>query len=620
MSLLEVKNLSVQFQNDIEAVHAVSFCVKRGEIVGIVGESGSGKSTLVRAAAGLLPEHAQSTYDRCNMEGGADKIAMVFQEPTTFLNPTMTVGKQIVECIRVHSQRDSSSGLRFGRPDRQKAERELAVELLEQAGVRQAQTWMNRYPFELSGGQCQRAALAIALACEPELLIADEPTTALDVTVQRQILERLKRIAEETNMAVLIVSHDFGVIASLAERVLVMEDGRIVEEGSPEEIFSLPKHPETKKLVEHAKASHSFLRENHSGESLLCLERISRYYIKRKLFGVQKRNEAVRQISLCIRQRETYGLVGESGCGKTTLARLIAGLIEPTEGSLTFRGEKLVPISKGRTKKQIRNIQMVFQDTSASLDPRCTIEASLAEPLAMYEKTVKMSGKSGSDGKRADTAKERIQEMLCRVGMSPSDGEKYPDTLSGGQRQRIGIARALMSEPQLLVLDEPISALDVSIQEEILELLAEIQREQGLAYLFISHDLEVVRRFSNRIGVMFAGELVETGETRDIYEEPWHPYTKELLESVLGANPKQARKRLRKASAERYPAEKYAGESHPETSRGCPYSNRCSYVMDCCRKERPESYRFENREVACFLYSEKHTGKRSERYHMNSQI
>lgn len=595
MSLLEIRNLSVQFDMGdrcVKAVDGVSLSIGQGEIVGLIGESGSGKSTLTRAAMGLLPSYARVSYDCLEIEGGVKKAAMVFQDPLTYLNPSLTVGWQLKETIFCHErqkQRKISEGEeRNERPGwlgNFKEMDEQAADLLEMAGIRQVKDILGKYPFELSGGERQRIVLAIALACRPSLLIADEPTTALDATVQRQILTRLKRIAREMNMAVLLVSHDLGVIASMAERVLVMQAGTIVEEGTLRQIYEEPQSDCAMKLVENARALSETKRKAKSGDCFLRVEHLSRTFAGQRTRG---------QVSFSVEAGECFGLAGESGCGKTTLARMLCGLVQPTAGEIYCQGEMLMPIGKGRKKEQIRQIQMLFQDPYASLNPCHTVGTILEEVLLLQ-------------GMRSRAARrEKVLEMLRNVGL-PEEGEKeYPAAFSGGERARIALARVLLAEPRLLILDEPVSALDRTTQRQILELLKEMQKERGITYIFISHDLQVIRNMCDRLGVMYAGSIVETGNAREVCNEPWHPYTKMLLQSVLTPDPKKAR---------REQGGVWLGGDVGKNVRsvGCPFACHCGYALECCRKRKPRTYHFANREVACFLYSKEHMGRQSAR-------
>ena len=608
MSLLRVENLSVQFDMGdangkvVNALDAVSLSVEPGEIVGLVGESGSGKSTLARAVLGLLPSNAKVMYDRLELEGGGKTAAVVFQDPPTYLTPSLKITRHLKETIRRHLRRQAGAG----------ATDEMAANLLELAGISRAGDVLDKYPFELSGGQRQRIVLAIALACRPKLLIADEPTTALDVTVQRQILTRLRHISEKTRMAVLIVSHDFGVIVSMAERVLVMQEGKIVESGTTWQIYDGPKEACTKRLVEHARAMPAAGRDEMGKDGgLLRVEHLTKTYFVKRREGAPLSGNGVYDVSLDIGEGESFGLAGESGCGKTTLARLVCGLAVADEGEIYYRGEKLVSMGQGRGRERLWQIQMVFQNPYASLDPCHTVGWTLAEALVLNErifhrgygaKPVKPLIFSGA--KLGGEREAKIVEMLEMVGLAAGDARKYPAAFSGGQRQRIAIARALLSNPRILVLDEPVSSLDVTTQDQILELFLRVQKERGLSYLFISHDLQAVRRMCRRVGVMYAGRIVEKGITKEIYEEPWHPYTKLLLQSVLPSDPGKAGKLSEVSWVNADGAGQVCGE-------GCPFAGRCGYVMECCRKEKPPTRHFANREVACFLYSENHMGNKN---------
>ena len=591
MSLLCVKDLHVQFherEQEEEAVRRLSFTVRPGEVLGVVGESGSGKSTAMQAILGLLPERAQVSCRQIMLDGaditppppGADRksrrmyehkmegvrgcrIGMVFQEPLSSLNPSVKVGRQITETICAH------------RKCSKKAAKERAAELLGMVGIAEGEMRMRQYPFELSGGMRQRVALAIALAGEPRLLIADEPTTALDVTVQAQILDLLKRIAEETGMAMILVSHDLRVIAALCRRVLVLKDGVLVEEGTAEQMFQNPKHAYTRELVRHGarldKPSKLVGNAEYGKESgcLLTVDAVSRAFSRA---GSGRRIEAVRRVFFQIGRGETLGLVGESGCGKSTLASLVTGMLSPDGGTVQYHGE-------GR-------VQMVFQDPYASLNPRMTVGDALAEPLML---NTDMSKEERS---------QRVREMLLMTGLRPEDAAKYPQAFSGGQRQRICIARALIAEPRLVVCDEPVTSLDVTVQAQILELLERVQRERQISYLFISHDLQVVRRLSRRVGIMYAGSIVESGDTETVYKEPWHPYTQTLLAAALTHGPQKGGQ----CSGSMHWLKGQAAEI-PE--RGCPFAPRCAYAMERCGREMPEMQRIGAREVACFLLHRK---------------
>lgn len=613
MCLLEVQNLRVKFHNQTimkEAVKGISFTVEKGRILGLVGESGSGKSSAMLALSGLLPEKARITADKIRIgefdltPSGTEKdkrkayeqkmrivrgneIAMIFQDSMSCLDSAVKIGKQITETIRVHRKCTEAEA------------KEEAVELLDMVGIRHPEKRMGQYPFELSGGMRQRIVIAIALSCQPKLLIADEPTTALDVTVQGQILSILKRIVRETDTAVILVSHDLGVIASACDSVMVMKDGEIVETGSAEDIFYEPVHPYTKVLLQNAKRMRKMSSESRKKEILLTLNHVTMSYEKKKIWRRQETRETVEDLSFVIRCGETVGLVGESGCGKTTLARLITGLLKPEKGQMYYRGEEITSHSYRERSKWAQRIQMVFQNPYASLNPRMNVGELLEDVL-------KVNGISDKEKRKTS-----VQKVLERVGLSSEDVKKYPGEFSGGQRQRIGIARALILEPELIVLDEAVSALDLTIQTQIIELLKEIQREKQTAYLFISHDLNAVRHISHRVGVMYQGRILEMGDTGDICKEPWHPYTKALLSASLTPDPLKARKKK---------VVIWADENQKKGKEGCTYADRCGYAMECCYKEQPGNYRYGSREISCFLYSDKTGGARRADYEMTVQI
>jgi peptide/nickel transport system ATP-binding protein len=560
-ALLRVAALRVRFPGSGEAVHAVDgvdFVLHRGRVLGLVGESGSGKSLTALSVLQLLPEGAELGADssvaflgrqlttlahrELRALRGAD-LAMVFQEPMSALNPVMTVGAQIAEVLRVHRGLSRAEA------------RARALALLQEVAIPEPERRLDNFPHELSGGQKQRVMIAMALACDPALLVADEPTTALDVTVQRQILDLLLRLRAERQMAVLFISHDLGVIAEIADEVAVMHRGRVVEHAEVRALFASPKHPYTRGLIACRPragapwrllptiddflaspegrldpAREAALREGPprpapsiGATPLLEVRRLSvRFPTARDWLGRPKRwFQAVDDVSFQIARGETVGLVGESGCGKTTLGRAILQLVAAQSGEVRFDGRPLDP----RETAWRREAQIVFQDPFAALNPRQRVGDAILEPLEVHE----IGPPSGREA--------RVLALLDEVGLSPAHRERYPHELSGGQRQRACIARALSVEPRFLVCDEAVSALDVSVQAQVLNLLKTLQAKRGLTYLFISHDLAVVRFMADRVMVMQAGRIVEEGASEAIYHAPRHPYTQALLAAVPRGDP-----------------------------------------------------------------------------------
>ncbi|MEU7190268.1 ABC transporter ATP-binding protein [Streptomyces sp. NPDC039022] len=565
--LVDVRDLSVAFPGGgdadgkgipgggpaaVQAVDRLSFSLTAGRALGIVGESGSGKSTV---AAALLDLHrgtgaqvsgtvrvagtdvrAADERELRRLRGG--RAAMVFQDPLSSLDPYYAIGDQIAEVYRVH------------RPDvSRRAARARAVEVLERVGIADAPRRARARPHEFSGGMRQRALLAMALACEPRLLIADEPTTALDVTVQAQILDLLHGLRAETGMGLLLVTHDLGVVAGSVDEVLVMRGGRAVEHGPVGEVLLAPRTPYTKELLAavprvDAKPDGRALRGTHAASGRgsgsgrdsdgVLLEAVG---LRREFGGRRHRTTAVDEVSLTVREGETVGLVGESGSGKTTLGRMLVRLLDPTAGTLRYRGRDIGTLGDRRLRPFRSELQMVFQDPVSSLNPRRSIGESVADPLR-------------AAGDRDDArVVRRACELLERVGLDPAWYHRYPHEFSGGQRQRVGIARALAPGPRLLVCDEPVSALDVTTQAQVVGLLGELRRELGLALVFIAHDLAVVRAVSDRVAVMRAGRIVEEGTTEEVYERPRHPYTQGLLAAVPVLDPEASagRRALRAA-------------------------------------------------------------------------
>jgi peptide/nickel transport system ATP-binding protein len=669
--LLEITDLKTDIRLKRATVHAidgVSLSVDRGQCLGIVGESGSGKTMTAMSVMRLLPngghivdgqimldnrDLVQLDEDHMRKVRG-NEIGMIFQDPMTSLNPTMTVGDQISETVLLH--RGASKQEAHAR----------AVEVLDLVGMPSPERRALDYPHQLSGGMRQRAMIAMALACEPKLLIADEPTTALDVTIQKQILELIDSLRRSLGMAVILVTHDLGVIAGRADKIAVMYAGRIVETTDTTTLFANPRHPYTEALfeslpergadkgerlysipgmppdltarltgcrfaprcryaqdtcresepvlagetelhkyrcyfpvgaeekragnrvitVEEVGESHSTAIEAAKiGEPILNLKNVVKDFpitagavLQRKIGTVS----AVANVSLSIRAGETFGLVGESGCGKTTIGRLIVGLEKVTSGSIEFAGEELTKLSERQMRRRRRKIQLMFQDSYASMDPRMRVGAILREPMVIQK-----------IGTRAEQQK-RIEQLLDEVGLPRQAVQRYAHEFSGGQRQRLGLARALALRPDLVVADEPVSALDVSIQSQVLNLMLDLQRARELTYIFISHDLSVVRYLSDRIGVMYLGKMVEVGPANDVYANPVHPYTKGLIDTVPVADPE-----LEKAKVHAGVTGELPSAINPPS--GCRFRTRCPFAQDLCAEQEPplRAFTLDGHRAAC---------------------
>lgn len=511
--VLEVRDLSVSFkQNKIfrEVIHKINFFIQKGEILGLVGESGSGKSVSSLAIMGLLDKKIAKITNGEIIFQGKHKT-MIFQEPMTALNPVKKCGQQVDEMLLLNTSISK------------KQAKQKTLQLFREVLLPDVERVYNSYPFSLSGGQLQRVMIAMALSIEPELLIADEPTTALDATVQKTILELLKNLQRKYNMAVLFISHDLGVVHNIADRIAVIYKGEIVETNTKDNIFVNPQNEYTKSLI----ASRSYCMNcspKHITMDLPILQVKDLevdYIMKRNFLGkITKRFHAINKVNFSLYKGETLGIVGESGCGKTTIGRAITRLIDISSGQIIFEGRSLAQLTKKEKHEIRKDIQIIFQDPYSSLNPRQTIGASIEEPMKVFNLY---------DAKQR---KDKAIELLTRTGLGEEFFMRYPHQLSGGQRQRVGIARALSLNPKIIICDESVSALDVRVQAQVLKLLNDLKKDFGFTYIFISHDLSVVKYMSDRIIVMQKGRIVEQGNTMDIYNHPKEEYTKKLIDSV----------------------------------------------------------------------------------------
>ncbi len=658
MTLLEVQGLTTQIElrsTTVSAVDGVSFSVERGETVGLVGESGCGKSMTAGSIMQLLPPGGRIVAGRVRLEGAdlshlgeaemrrvrGNQIGMVFQDSTSALDPTMTVGRQIAEQVELHRRVGSRAAL------------DRAEEVLALVGVPRPAERLGSYPHQLSGGLRQRVAIAMALSCEPQLLIADEPTTSLDVTIQAQILGLIDDLKHRLGMGVILVTHDLGVVAGRTDKTLVMYAGRIIEQASTRELFSWVRHPYTAGLLASipktdqdpssrlhsipglppdlsalpdgcrfaprcdrardrcrveepvlggasprhpyacfyptsvdvtaapggtegletpaAPRADSAATTGRESEPLLTLTSVSKRFAVHQGSSLWQSGvslEAVRDLTLDVRRGETLGLVGESGCGKTTVGRLMVALERPTSGTVTFRGDDLSHLHRGRLRRTRADLQLMFQDSAAALDPHMRIGPILGEPLVVQHR--------GSSARRT----QKTLELLEEVGLRPAALQRHPSEFSDGQRQRIGLARALALNPRLIVADEPVSSLDVSIRSQILNLMKRLQAEHDLTYVLISHDLSVIRYMADRIGVMYLGRLVEIGTGDDIYHRAAHPYTAGLLASVPVPDPDVERDKRGRGIAGELP-------SPINPPSGCRFRTRCPRAEKRCEAEAP---------------------------------
>jgi peptide/nickel transport system ATP-binding protein len=673
--LLEISDLAVSIPTEsgtIEAVRGISLAVGRGETVGVVGESGSGKTMLALSVMGLLPRSARVRgsiqLGGTELLGGSaaqwqairgSQVAMVFQDPMTALNPMYTIGWQVAECVLLHRK--------VGR----RAAMDRAIELLDAVGLPEPARLARHYPHQLSGGMRQRVVIAIAIANEPQLLIADEPTTALDVTVQAQILDLLKSVRQQTSAAMVLITHDLGVVAGVADRVLVMYAGRAAEIGGVDEVFAEPGMPYTAGLLAslpsldhrsdrlpaipgtpptglgyglgcafaprcplaaepcstqpdltevaagHVAACHfagpqaggqaatalqqpasvvaatsptdgaggtsDGSQDSEDGDVVLSVRNLSKHFrIRGATFRSVAIVQAVSGVDLELRAGRCLALVGESGCGKSTLARLLMRLEDPTTGTITLNGRDLTKLSDDELRPTRRDMQMVFQDPYSSLNPRLSVGEIVGEPLTVH---------------RIPDRAERVRELLLSVGLDPVAGVRFPGEFSGGQRQRIGIARALALDPQALVLDEPVSALDVSIQASVLNMLRDLQRKRNMAYLFIAHDLSVVRQVADNVAVMYLGQIVEQGPADQVYRRPAHPYTTALLSAVPIPDPPAERSRERILLRGEVP-------SPVNPPSGCRFRTRCWKADARCAEEQPPLHVIDAQHLVACHYPE----------------